>query len=185
MISPLRAAGTALAALTLAACYTGGRAPAEAAPAASLGASAGHFVGHLDLRPEDKNHHEVEVTDDGRQVWALTRPLTYRTAAGDTITVPAGMSTDLASIPRWARVALPPDGPWLKAAVIHDFLYRTSGTCRRWKASPSGCSRAAPYSREEADRILDEAMAALGVSAGQRAIIFTAVRLGGASGWGH
>lgn len=40
------------------------------------------------------------------------------------------------------------------------------------------------YTRAEADGILREAMAVLGVSAWERFVIWSAVRLGGAKGWG-
>lgn len=119
----------------------------------------------------------------GRSLWALYETLTYRPGNGpDTITVPKGFVTDLASIPRWAWILLPPDGPWVKAAIIHDFLYATEGT-GRWKGHASGNSRAEPYTRAEADGILREAMENRGVDPGRRAIIWAAVRVGGACGW--
>lgn len=45
---------------------------------------------------------------------------------GETVflTVPAGMLTDLASVPRIARSIVGRVGPHLEAAVVHDFLYR-------------------------------------------------------------
>lgn len=130
----------------------------------------------------DKGH--PALSKDGRQLWALTVPLTYRTHAGDTITAPAGMVTDLASIPRMVSPVLAPDGPYVEAAVIHDFLYRSSGTCT-WKKHPTSCSRKAPYARNEADDILDQAMADIGVTAWQRWLVWSGVRAGGASGWSH
>ncbi|MFG1422518.1 DUF1353 domain-containing protein [Roseixanthobacter liquoris] len=119
----------------------------------------------------------------GRSLWGLYETLTYRPGDGaDTITVPKGFVTDLASIPRWAWIILPPDGPWVKAAIIHDFLYATEGT-GPWKGHASGNSRAAPYTRAEADGILREAMENRGVDPVRRAIIWAAVRVGGAGGW--
>jgi hypothetical protein len=175
-----------LAALALAGAVFGiGWCSAPAHAAGPVPAVApGHFIGSLSLGPEDKNKATVETTSDGRQVWFLHRPFGYRTLAGDTIIVPAGESTDLASVPQWARATAPPDGPWVRAAVIHDFLYRTSGTCVRWKGRPSGCSRAAPYTRAEADHVLDEAMAALNIGWTSRWTFWSAVRVGGAGGWG-
>ncbi len=129
----------------------------------------------------DKAH---AATRDGRQLWAVGKSLTYRTHAGDTITVPAGMVTDLASIPRPVSPILAPDGPYVQAAVVHDFLYVTSGTCI-WMKRPRSCSRAKPYSRAEADAILDQAMADIGVTSWQRWAVFDGVRIGGGRGWGH
>lgn len=55
----------------------------------------------------------------GRSLWGLHDPLAYRPGdMAETITVPAGFVTDLASIPRWAWNLLPPDGPWVKGAII-------------------------------------------------------------------
>lgn len=148
-----------------------------------MDAKPGSFVGELRLTPEDKHKGQVETTSDDRQVWALAQAFGYRTLAGDTITAPAGMSTDLASIPQALRGILAPDGPWVRAAIIHDLLYQTKGTAA-WHGHV-GRSRAAAYTREEADHVLDEAMASLGVPTAQRVAIFEGVRLGGAGGWGH
>jgi hypothetical protein len=41
---------------------------------------------------------------------------------------PAGFVTDLASIPRPIWSFFPPDGPWVKGAIVHDFLYYTQGS---------------------------------------------------------
>lgn len=122
----------------------------------------------------------------GRCTWRLTAALPYEVGAegsGETIIVPAGAETDLASIPSFAwSIGFPPDGPWLKAAIVHDFLYRSRGACvhdgRVWR------TRLEPYDRKESDRVLKEAMAVLGVGGFERAVIYNAVRLGGAKGWG-
>jgi len=121
---------------------------------------------------------------DGRSLWALQRPLTYRPGNGaHTITVRSGFTTDLASIPRLVWSLLPPDGPWVKAAIIHDYLYATAGT-GVWKKGVCGISRPTPYTRAEADRIIHEGMRNRGVGVIRRTIIFWAVRLGGRRGWG-
>lgn len=130
----------------------------------------------------------------GRCQWFLTRPLVYEVGAegsGEDITVPSfdpdGLTdeaivalfmmgkafvTDLASIPRPVSGLLPPDGPWAKGAVIHDYLYVTRGLGGR-------------YTRQQADAILAEAMVVLGVPAWKRAVIWSAVRIGGGRGWGR
>lgn len=120
---------------------------------------------------------------DGRSQWGVQRPLTYH--AGDrtnSITIPAGFVTDLTSVPRWGWVLIPPDGPWVKAAIVHDFLYATIGT-GKWKGHPASITRPTPYSRLESDRILGEAMKDLGVGPVARTIIYWAVRLGGGRSW--
>ena len=122
-------------------------------------------------------------TRDGRSLWGLYRTLTYR--PGDmvhSIEVPKGFVTDLASIPRWGWIILPPDGPWVKAAIIHDYLYATGGT-GVWKGHDRSIDRPADYSRKEADEILREAMENRGVGPIRRTIIYLAVRIGGSRGW--
>lgn len=120
---------------------------------------------------------------EGRSLWGLQRPLSYR--PGDrqhAITVPAGFVTDLASVPRWAWTLIPPDGPWVKAAIIHDFLYATGGT-GKWKKHPASITRSEPYTRLEADTIMREGMENRGVGWISRNLIYAAVRLGGGPGW--
>jgi hypothetical protein len=146
------------------------------------GAYVDRFSGKLVLvLLDDKEHPSLR---DGRSLWGVERPISYQPAGTtDQITVPAGFVTDLASIPRWAWTLLPPDGPWVKAAVIHDFLYQTKGT-GVWKGHPSGNTRPAPYTRAEADGILREAMENRQVGIVSRNIIWTAVRVGGGGAWG-
>ncbi len=119
----------------------------------------------------------------GRSLWGVQRPLTYQTGEdlNELITVPAGFVTDLASVPRPMWSIYPPDGPWVKAAVIHDFLYDTGGG-GLWNGT-AGITRAQPYTRAQADHILREAMADRGIGPWERAVIWSAVRLGGARGW--
>jgi hypothetical protein len=143
------------------------------------------FTRHLGLVMLEDGHGRP-LLKDGRCTWQLQGPLSYDVGAegsGETITVPATATTDLASIPRFAwSLGFPPDGQWAKAAVIHDFLYRTNGTCvlnlRMYR------TRKAAYSRSEADNILREAMGVLGVPAWRRWVIWSAVRSFGGSGWG-
>jgi hypothetical protein len=146
------------------------------------GAYVDRFSGKLVLvLLDDKEHPSIR---GGRSLWGVEKPISYRPAGTtDEITVPAGFVTDLASIPRWAWTILPPDGPWVKAAVIHDFLYQTKGT-GVWKGHPSGDTRPTPYTRAQADGILREAMEDRQVGPVARNIIWAAVRVGGGGGWG-
>ncbi|MFG1358036.1 DUF1353 domain-containing protein [Xanthobacter pseudotagetidis] len=122
---------------------------------------------------------------NGRSLWALHDDLSYRPSNGDDIiTVRKGAVTDLTSVPRFAWMLIPPDGPWVKAAVIHDYLYRTRGTGIIWD-KPSSHTRPTPYSRAEADWILRDALENRGVGWLKRNIIWAAVRIGGACSWGH
>lgn len=117
--------------------------------------------------------------------WLLSRQIIYDVGAefsGESIRVPADFVTDLASIPFPWRAWLPPDGPWVKAAVVHDFLYFTHGT-GVW-GGYRYIDRLEPYSREEADDILLEAMTVLGVPESKRLQIYVGVRAGGKRAWG-
>lgn len=139
------------------------------------------FAGKLVLVLLD--NRDRPSTRAGRSLWALRDDLAYQTGddLAEVITVPAGFVTDLASIPRAVWSFYPPDGPWVKAAIIHDFLYDTEGSGHWYKRR--GVTRAEPYSRAEADYILNEGMADRGVGAWERFVIWAAVRLGGTGGW--
>lgn len=132
------------------------------------------------------DNKDVPSLRDGRSLWGLYKELPYfpGPTPEDTeqITVRPGFVTDLASIPRWASIILPQDGPWVKAAIIHDYLYATGGT-GQWKNGPVTITRPTPYSREEADRILLQGMENRGVDVVRRTIIYLAVRVGGVFGW--
>lgn len=142
------------------------------------------FTSALNLRLlEDENGKAV--TKGGRCQWVVIEPLVYDVGdlgSGETIIVPVGATTDLASIPFGVRGLLPPDGPWAKAAVVHDALYRTNGTLKY--EGTVYRSRLKPYSRAEADRILEEAMRVVGVPQWKRALIYRAVWAFGGRGWG-
>ena len=142
---------------------------------------ASRFGGKLVLVLLD-NRRQPSVRS-GRSLWGLQRELTYQTGADplEIITVPRGFVTDLASIPRPVWSFFPPDGPWVKGAVVHDFLYFTQGTGVWYQRR--GVVRAKPYSRAEADHILREAMADRGIGAWAQFVIWSAVRLGGWIGW--
>jgi hypothetical protein len=66
------------------------------------------FVTPLALRYVRAGHYE------------LTQDLVYRGAV-DRFVVPAGTTTDLATIPRVVRWLLPQDGKWTRSSVFHDW----------------------------------------------------------------
>ena len=83
-----------------------------------------------------------------------------------TVIVPAGSTTDFASIPRAFWSILPPWGRYGWAAVIHDYLYRHG-----------------LYTRAIADLIFLHAMEELHVAKWKRVTMFNAVRWFGASAY--
>jgi len=102
-------------------------------------------------------HYDTDVACDGLQLHACFGQGDYR------ITIPAGFETDFASVPQVFWNILPPCGSYGKAAVVHDFLYRTKGLA----------------TRGQADAVLLEAMTFLFVGWWTRQVIYWGVRIGG------
>ncbi len=108
-------------------------------------------------------------------IWITLAPLVYDSAVyGETITVPTGFVSDLASVPRIIFAYLITGGRAPGPAVVHDLLYQHPGF----------------DDRELADQILYEAM---GVAAPElgfepetpviRSLIYAGVRAGGWYAW--
>jgi hypothetical protein len=100
-------------------------------------------------------------TDDGHN-FTLLQPYNYQTNAGELITIPAGTTTDGASVPQAMWNILPPFGTYWKAAVLHDYLYRVT-----------------KRPKKECDSILKEAMESLGVNDLTLLTIYEGVAIGG------
>ena len=120
---------------------------------------------------------DVQILDaerEGRVTARLLSSFSYEVGqpgSGEVIDVPGGFVTDFASVP-WGLWNLePPLGDGGKAAVVHDYLYATKGLGGR-------------YTRAQADGIFRQALGVLGVPAWKRTLLWAAVRLGGAGGWG-
>jgi Protein of unknown function (DUF1353) len=100
-----------------------------------------------------------------RQI-AWTPPTGPEAGLPQVIKIPKGFVTDLASIPSLFWWALPPQGRYGHAAILHDWLY--------WDQSTS---------REAADHIFDVAMDELGVAPATRKAIWASVRVFGGGPW--
>lgn len=83
--------------------------------------------------------------------------------------IPAGMLTDLASIPRIVWNILPPSGKYGPAAIVHDRL------CNTLQITQAG--KAVAITRAQADAILGEAMEVLKVPWLKRVTISSAVAM--------
>ena len=88
------------------------------------------------------------------------------------LSVPRGLITDLTSVPPLFRVLVGRVGPWLEAAIIHDFLYIA------WSLLPG--QGALRRDRLFADRIMLLAMERAGVRRWRRLGIYIGLRLFGA-----
>lgn len=107
----------------------------------------GHFQGDLVLRESGIGH------------WTLDEPLAYLSRAEESFEVPEGQATDLASTPRILWPWFPPFGSYSRAAVLHDYFYRT-----------------ATVSRKEADKLFHEAMLSCGTSRWRARVMYLSVR---------
>lgn len=103
--------------------------------------------------------------------WVVTDPLIWLEPGRPRIIVPAGTTTDLASIPRALRNlrALDPNGKSRRPAVLHDWLYQNAPK--------------APEARAVADELLFRALLAEGTSRGAARAFYWGVRLGGWVAW--
>ena len=108
--------------------------------------------------------HQVDVRSIGDKDWILVSPLEYEGKV-DHFLVPAGTETDFASVPRPFVWFLPTYGPYTKAAILHDYLWR--------HAVPKG-----DISLADADGIFRRAMRELRVPFLRRWMMWAAVRLG-------
>lgn len=164
------------------------------------------FTSHLGLILYEDDRGRARMKE-GRTQWFVNPMLTYDVGeelSGETITVPAydpaGKTdaeiiaalilgtiflTDLGSIPQVAwSLGLSPAGEAAKAFVIHDRIYVMKGLNVGFRVDFAGDGEPVSYTRKQADDLLNEAMKVCGVPAWKRAIIYAAVRLGGANGWG-
>lgn len=87
------------------------------------------------------------------------------------ITIPSGMFTDLASVPRLGRLFVERVGPHLEAAIVHDFLFIA------WQDLPdTDDRRPTPRRFDFANEVMNQAMIAAGVGPVERFAINVAVR---------
>lgn len=163
----LRCVGAILVALTLAACVQ---------------AEPGRFIGKYELVPLfDAGHRPV--IKNGHQQLAERNPVIFVRPNGEAIVIPAGMTTDLASIPPVLWPLLPPDGAYGQASGPHDLCYQTHGTFI-WHGHILR-TRLEPYARRDCDDMLLEGMVALHVPRWEQTLVYDGVRLGGAGGYGR
>ena len=113
--------------------------------------------------------------ENGEDVYLVGAPFAISWVAEDgtdgEITVPAGFITDLTSVPPLFRLFVSRAGPWLEAAVTHDYLYIA------WQLVEGRGPR--DQDRKWADDVMFAAMKAAKVSAWRRWAIYLALRVGG------
>jgi hypothetical protein len=94
------------------------------------------------------------------------------------LVVPRGYVTDLSSIPRWARSAIPVVGRQNGPSVIHDYIYEPCDNDR-----PEGQHQYPGWTKAEADYIFLLAMKSVGVNIVRRRLMYWAVKYGGRRAW--
>lgn len=120
----------------------------------------------------------ILINIDGN-LWKTEREFSYHIGSEDSvdiIKVPAGFSTDLASVPWPASMLIPKSGKFNQSACLHDFLYSILG-----ELNPPYNKR--KRTRLECDAIFLEAMQVLGVPLWKRRIMYRAVRMFGWIPW--
>lgn len=109
--------------------------------------------------------------DNGKD-FQLLEPLVYHVGeegSEEVIIVPSGSITDWASIPKFLQPVLP-NTYGKRAAIIHDYLYRTNGL-------------GGLYSRKRSDEIFLEALIVLNVPRAIASTLYSGVRIGGWLPW--
>ncbi len=101
----------------------------------------------------------VKEVEDSPAFWETVEPLGYR-GKNERFTVPAGLRTDFASVPRPLVWLLPRYGAYTKSAILHDYLCQYK-----------------PVNRADADGIFRRSMRELKVPFVRRWIMWAAVRI--------
>jgi hypothetical protein len=112
--------------------------------------------------------------------WRLLGDLVWVGSANppDVITVPAGSTTDFASVPQVFQSFVPRTGAWTKAAVVHDHL------CERLRGYTYSASfpehrRIEPtFDAVETDAVFEKIMIEDGVPRWKASVMWAAVRWG-------
>lgn len=105
---------------------------------------------------------EVRVRQLDDRDWEVLAGFVYRTPS-TSISVPTGLRTDFASVPRVFAWLLPRYGRYTLSAILHDHLWQD--------LAPAGV-----VTMRDADRIFRDALASQGVSILRRWLMWTAVR---------
>ena len=113
---------------------------------------------------------DIQTTAEKGRVFRLMEPLQISWGGKPTITVPWGFQSDGASVPRafWRLIFPKGDEKALRAAIIHDWIYRTH---------PAGWTKA------EADKLFYELLKADGVPTWRAWLAYQGVKWFGHIAW--
>lgn len=121
--------------------------------------------------PLDTTYDEDASIALDHDYWRVTVPFKFYLddpTENRWVAIPAQYLTDGASVPPLFWSLLPPWGRYGQAAVVHDWL------CEHLTIDVAGVST--PITRAQADKAFKEGMAALGVPAWKRNVMYLAVR---------
>jgi len=65
------------------------------------------------------------LVDGGSKCWEVSEPITYVLTNGETIVIPKGFKTDLASVPKIFNSIINTFGDFIHGALVHDWIYVT------------------------------------------------------------
>lgn len=120
-----------------------------------------------------------DSSERGQDVYTVGSPLQIRWTGKDcegSVSVPPSFITDLTSVPPGLRWLVSRAGPWLEAAVVHDFLYVAWQTL---ETTPTEAEKT--RYRKFSDDIMFSGMTRAGVRGWRKWCIYLSVRLFG--GW--
>ena len=135
-----------------------------------------------------KQPTNVRVTD---KYFRLAEDYTYCWTAEGTqyrIVIPAGFTNDGASVPRFARMIIRPEGHIRAAALVHDWIYQHKGVLppgsHQYKHADGTWKNVyGKWRRRDADRLFARIMREAGVSRFKRRTAYRFVRLLGWIAW--
>jgi uncharacterized protein DUF1353 len=130
------------------------------------------FLSELDLWCLSRQEAIAKMGNADTPYFQLMTPLQYRsTLLGGIIEIPGGFLTDLGSIPRAVWWWLSPDDYDISyPSVVHDYIYKQNGDLSAQQLPQK------QVNRETADRVLREAMEAVGASNFRQSVVYNAVR---------
>jgi hypothetical protein len=115
----------------------------------------------------------------GRGRYQTVGPTVYH-GDRESLIVPSGFDTDLASVPRAFWALVPPSGAYEQAAVLHDYLCTELARQRRAEALELQVSAApdAPVNARDTDGLFRRVMREAGVPFATRWVMWAGVRWG-------
>ncbi len=138
----------------------------------TLACMSDQFLSELNLWCLSRQEAIAATGNADSPYFKLITPLQYRsTLLGGIIEIPKDFLTDLGSIPRAVWWWLSPDDYDISyPSVVHDYIYKQNGDLSSQQLPQK------QVDRETADRVLREAMAAVGASNFRQGIVYNAVR---------